>query len=128
MSEMNPMNSRSAENLALHIKLANEAYAGHLDELECPGCRKPAVSVWFTNPAEDFYRTWFLCTACKFHTRAQNTEKPPFFSEGRRRADLEELDSDIIKKAIFKQPRDKDTRANCDEKTKLLQCRLNSQQ
>jgi putative transposase len=35
---------------------------GHLDSLECPNCRHKAVSVWFSHPASDTYRTWFICS------------------------------------------------------------------
>jgi len=42
-----------------------------------------SVSVWFTHPAEDVYRTWFLCSDCDFHTRAQLVDRPPCFLEGR---------------------------------------------
>lgn len=62
------------------------------------------VSVWFSNPAERTYRTWFLCSDCGFHTRAQHSGMPSHFAEERRRQDLDGLDCDILKKAILKRP------------------------
>jgi hypothetical protein len=100
-SSQNPNND---ERLTLQLRLLNEAAAGRLDELECPKCRQAAVSVWFTHPAADFYRTWFICMNCDFHTRAQNAEKPPFFSEDRVSTELEEKDLAILRQSIFKRP------------------------
>ena len=98
-------NSTSSKGrMAGYLRLLNEYEAGNLDNLECPTCRHRAVSVWFTNPAKDFYRTWFLCTDCNFHTRAQNSGKPQHFSEERRRMDLEERDAAILNVAVVKMP------------------------
>jgi hypothetical protein len=92
------------EDLSVQLRLLNEAAAGRFDDLECPKCRRPAVSVWFTHPAADVYRTWFICADCDFHTRAQNTERPNFFSEARVSTDLEERDLSILKESLFKRP------------------------
>jgi hypothetical protein len=100
-SSPNPNND---ERLLLQLRLLNEAATGHLDELECPKCRQAAVSVWFTHPAADVYRTWFICVNCDFHSRAQNTEKPLFFSEDRVSTELEEKDLAILKQSLFKRP------------------------
>lgn len=69
-------------------RLANEAAAGHFDDLECPKYQHAAVSVWFTHPAPDVYRMWFICADCDFHTRAQLKEKPPYFKQSRVSTDL----------------------------------------
>ncbi len=92
------------ERLRVHLHLLNEAASGRLDSLECPKCREKTVSVWFTHPAADFYRTWFLCTGCDFHTRAQETAKPAFFTESRVRTDLQEKDRAILNAAKIKRP------------------------
>jgi hypothetical protein len=98
-------NSRTPnDRLSLHLQLLAKSDAGHLDELECPKCRQPAVSVWFSHPDKNEYRTWFICHHCDFHTRVQNSEKPPFFSEDRVSTDLQERDSLILKGAVFKRP------------------------
>ena len=94
----------SNERLALHLNLLRESDAGRLDELECPECRLPAVSVWFTHPAADVYRTWFICANCDFYSRVQNTDEPLGFSEDRINTELEEKDLAILKQAIFKRP------------------------
>jgi hypothetical protein len=96
--------NRNDERLSLQVRLLSEAATGHLDNLECPSCRQAAVSVWFTHPAADMYRTWFICADCDFHTRAQNTERPTFFSEDRVSTDLEEQDLSLLKGALFKRP------------------------
>jgi hypothetical protein len=98
----NPKPTNDGEGLERHIRLLKEADAGNLDNLECPNCRQPSVSVWFTNPVEDTYRTWLLCTKCSFHSHAINAVRPPFFSEKRRRADLKKQDRSILKNMIFK--------------------------
>ena len=92
------------EALSLQLHLLSEAAAGHLEDLGCPKCRNAAVSVWFTHPAADVYRTWFICSDCDFHSRAQMAEKPAFFSEDRVSTDLEEKDLSILKKSLFKRP------------------------
>jgi len=92
------------ERLSVHIHLLYEAANGHLDGLECPKCGNKTVSVWFTHPAADFYRTWFLCTGCDLHARAQNTARPVHFTEARVRADLQEKDLAILNAAKFKRP------------------------
>jgi len=93
------------DRVAKQIQLLNDARDGRLDKLDCPVCHEAAVSVWFTNPADETYRTWFLCGACDFCTRAQELERPHFFSDDRRRLDLEERDSEILKNSMFKDRR-----------------------
>lgn len=93
---------RNEERLSAQLRLLNEATAGHLEDLECPKCRQAAVSVWFTHPAADTYRTWFICANCDFNTRVQNTEKPMFFSQDRVSTDLEERDLSIFKQLLLK--------------------------
>lgn len=96
----NPKNDR----VSLHLRLLNEAAGGRLDDLECPKCRQPAVSVWFSHPAADVYRTWFVCVNCGFHTRAESVGKPSFFSEDRVSTELSEKDLAILRKMRFKRP------------------------
>jgi hypothetical protein len=85
-------------------RLGWAAEKSQLGNVRCPACHRLSVSVWFTHPAEDAYRTWFICTQCSFHSRALNLNMPPFFSEDRRRADLEEQDRSILERAVFKKP------------------------
>jgi hypothetical protein len=92
------------ERLRPYIRLLTQANAGQLDSLECPGCGRMAVSVWFTCPAVNTYRTWFICSDCEFHTRVQDTQKPPFFSEDRVSTDLQERDLMTLKQSRFKRP------------------------
>jgi Zn ribbon nucleic-acid-binding protein len=96
----------SATDFSAHIQLLKEAVAGHLDGLKCPTCAESSVSAWFTNPAKDIYRTWFLCASCGFHSRVRDSEKPPFYSEDRVRNYLDGLDGEIVerKKVQFKRP------------------------
>jgi hypothetical protein len=92
------------ERMRLHTRLLDQAAAGLLDNLGCPNCAEPSVFVWFTRPAANAYRTWFICADCDFHTRVQNTERPQSFSEDRVSTDLEERDLLILKKARSKSP------------------------
>ena len=90
--------------LSSQLHLLQEAAMGRLDNLECPSCRHASVSVWFSHPVADMYRTWFICADCDFHTRAQNTERPRFFTDDRVSTELEERDLSIVRQSIFKRP------------------------
>lgn len=81
-----------------------EAEKGVLDGLLCPSCLCDSVWVWFTQPQENVYRTWFICTNCDFYFRVQNTTAPKFFLEERRRGDLESQDISIVRRSLFKSP------------------------
>jgi hypothetical protein len=71
--------------VAERLKLLQAANEGLLDGLTCPKCARPCVSVWFTNPTEREFRTWFICSNCDFEMRAQNTGRPPHYSKERDR-------------------------------------------
>ena len=86
------------------VALLNEVSSGNLDNLECPKCRHKTVSAWFTRPAQETYRTWLICAECDFRSHAVNTTKPPFFSEGRLRLDLQEKDAAILKSIRKRNP------------------------
>jgi len=92
------------ERSASVTRLAWAAEEGQLDNIECPICHQPSISVWFTQPVDGVYRTWFICTKCSFHSRAQLLGKPSFYAEDRRRADLENRDKSILEQAVFKMP------------------------
>jgi hypothetical protein len=92
------------DRVAQIVGLATKADSGLLEGLRCPACNTQAVEVWFSHPVEHEYRVWFLCSACDFQTRAQVEGKPAFFSEERRRLDLEALDRSILETAVFKKP------------------------
>jgi hypothetical protein len=94
------------DRLAAHMRLLKEASIGKLQGLGCPSCRQDSVSVWFTHPGAEIYRTWFLCASCDFNSRALNSSKPDFFLDDRVRQDLEERDAAILRNAIFKMPVD----------------------
>lgn len=102
MRRESSQNRQNQKRLSSHLRLLNEAAAGSLEDLECPKCRHTAVSVWFTHPASDTYRTWFICANCDFHTRVQNTERPHFFSQDRMSTDLEERDLSILRQSLTK--------------------------
>src|ERR1700748_3005439 len=78
-------------------RLLSDAASGVLDELACPDCENPAVSAWFTQPADGVYRTCFLCNECDFHTRAQPLNKPEFFTASRVRHDLQQRDAELMR-------------------------------
>jgi hypothetical protein len=95
---------RGEEEVLLRVALLEEASNGRYENLECPDCRKRGASIWFTNPEPGEYRTWLLCVFCDFHSHVINTGRPAYFSEERRRMDLEEQDRAILKKLTFKKP------------------------
>lgn len=86
------------------LLLMMEVETGNLDDLLCPSCLRDAVWERFTQPPENGYRTWSVCTNCDFYFRVQNTAAPKFFSEERRRGDLESQDISIVRIALFKLP------------------------
>src|SRR5260221_909069 len=88
--------TRSAARVSDLLLLENEAAAGRFEGIECPKCRHASVSVSFTHPAADVYRTWFICSDCDFHTRAQHADRPPYFSESRINTESEERDLLIL--------------------------------
>jgi hypothetical protein len=96
------MSARQDLRVPSFTRLVREVDAGNFEHLECPACHEPAVGTWFTHPTDNEYRTWFLCSACDFQTRAQNIGKPKYFSEERRRIDLEQRDSASLKASLFK--------------------------
>ena len=104
MQSENSETLSNAERALLQVRLLQEAVTGRLDNLECPKCHHATVSVWFTHPAADAYRTWVICTNCDFRFRAQNADRPPHFSEDRRRKDLEEADLSVMKRTVLKPP------------------------
>jgi hypothetical protein len=78
------------------VALLKKVISGSLDNLECPKCRHKTVSAWFTRPEPETYRTWLICADCDFWSHVINSTKPPFFSEGRLRLDLQEKDAAIL--------------------------------
>jgi hypothetical protein len=77
---------------------------GAVENIDCPECQQPSVSVWFSNPQPDEYRTWFICNNCTYKMRAQNSGRPSQYSEARRKPGLEGYDADLIRKAKFPRP------------------------
>ena len=94
--------SVDSNRLAAHVSLTRSAHSGVLDSLEGPDCHKLSVSVRFTQPQKGVYRPWFLHSECPFHTRVQNSERPPHYSDDRVDKRLEEYDVDILEKCVFK--------------------------
>ena len=78
------------------IRLLEAAAEGTLEALPCPRCGQPSVSVWFTHPAPDLYRTWFVCDACDFKMRAQNTGRPAHYSAERDRTAQAATDPSLL--------------------------------
>ena len=91
-----------AEDRSRHVEdrveLLRIADSGVLDGIRCPECGGGAVSVKFTRPAEEVYRTWFVCAGCGFRMRAQNAGRPRFFGEELVDRELEEYDRGVLRK------------------------------
>lgn len=79
-------------DLEPRLALLRAATSGILTELSCPTCALATVSVRFTHPAPEEYRTWFVCSSCKFEMRTQDSGKPPHFAQGLIDLALEERD------------------------------------
>jgi transcription elongation factor Elf1 len=89
-------------DIAVRIELLRLLESGLLDLLECPQCHKNSVSVRFTHPRINEYRTWFVCDHCSFSMRVQNSERPQHFLSERVDEQLEEYDSDVLLKKRLK--------------------------
>lgn len=72
--------SRKAD-IDRHVALFYQVDAGQLDDLICPRCERPAMSVWFTRRGETYF-TWLTCKLCGHEIRAQG-ERPPHYTEER---------------------------------------------
>jgi len=92
-------NSRDPNSdVSARLALLRSVESGVLDSIPCPQCHSNSVSVWFTHPSLNEYRTWFVCSRCAFQMRVQNSERPAYFSADRVDARLEEYDSEILRK------------------------------
>jgi hypothetical protein len=85
------------ESVADIVRLSHLVESGQMDCLECPQCHKPQVTVRFSHPAKNEYRTWLICQACSYQTRMQESARPRFFSEDRVDMVLEAKDVAILK-------------------------------
>ncbi len=83
--------------------LESAADLGILESLECPTCHNQSVSVWFTHPREDAYRTWYICSVCGFEIRAVDAG-PPYFSDDRVDPRLQAYDANLLATARFPPP------------------------
>ncbi len=83
---MNSADSAAQTDLTDRLALLRATDEGRLDGLKCPHCQSATVSVSFTHPGEQEYRTWFSCSVCAFEMRAQNTERPVHYSLERDRS------------------------------------------
>jgi hypothetical protein len=99
------MTQAQGERLNRQLALVKQATKGQFEHLECPDCRHASVSVWFTHPQPDEYRTWFICADCNFHTRVHNDSIPTNFTEDRVNSELKEMDESILEAANFKRPK-----------------------
>lgn len=95
----------SNERVAHLVDLLKQAEEGKLDGLECPDCHNQSVSIWFTQPAEDEYRTWLVCSRCSFRERVHNSARPTHFSLSRIHRELQRRDTEILESALFKRPK-----------------------
>lgn len=95
----------NSETIERKLALVRSADAGKLDSLECPNCGRHSVSVWFTHPRENEYRTWYVCSDCPFKMRGHNLARPSFFSEERVDPEFDEHDERILREAVFKRPK-----------------------
>jgi hypothetical protein len=73
-------NNRNSELLEAQLNLLNAARAGKLENLACPKCGRATVSIWFTQPVKNQFRTWFVCENCDYEFSAQNSGLPPYYS------------------------------------------------
>jgi hypothetical protein len=86
-------------DLSARVALLHSLESGVLDAIECPRCHQNGISVWFTHPAENVYRTWFRCEECSFIMRAQNRGRPRLYSPARIDPELHAYDLELFAKS-----------------------------
>jgi hypothetical protein len=92
-------------DLSLAVKhLCRAEESGALDSIECPSCHHRSVSIWFSHPKKNQYRTWFVCADCSFEAHAINQGRPTNFSEDRVNERLQARDLDVLGKMRFPWP------------------------
>jgi len=91
-NERNPSRTEVEETVALLKALVS----GSIDEIECPSCRRHCMRVWFTNPAQAEFRTWFVCSHCGAKRRVQDSCRPRFYREDLRNKELEAYDRELL--------------------------------
>jgi hypothetical protein len=91
----------SIDEVATRLALLRRLDTGIIDGIECPNCHRHTVSVWFTHPLENEYRTWFVCNSCSFRMRAQNSVRPAMYTEGRVNHELEAYDKEVLDQKKF---------------------------
>lgn len=96
MPKQNSPHRSSSDDVIRRVNLLRALEAGALDTIECPDCHNRSVSVWFSHPVENDYRTWFVCSNCAFRMRAQNTCRPKFYSEERLSHELDVYDTRLL--------------------------------
>lgn len=84
-------------NLLAGPNLIRIADSGVLDSIPCPKCGEFSVSVRFTHPADNEYRSWFLCSNCDFRLRVQNSGRPPYYSEELVDERLQTYDREVLR-------------------------------
>lgn len=96
---MDCSNSQDSDrDLSSKINLLRIAASGVLDSIQCPNCKECSVSVRFTHPADNEYRTWFVCSNCDFRLRVHDSGRPSHYSETLVDEHLQAYDSEILRK------------------------------
>ncbi|HTR67760.1 MAG TPA: hypothetical protein VMH85_18410 [Terriglobales bacterium] len=85
-------------------RLWSQTDGGVFDSLECPSCHHRSVSIWFTHPRADQYRTWFICKQCRLEARFINSGPPKNYTEARINEHLQAHDSECLARARFPWP------------------------
>jgi len=89
-------NSPAQSEVEKIVALLKALESGSIDEIECPGCHKNRMRVWFTNPAQGEYRTWFVCSYCGIRKRVQASCRPAFYREDLVNKELEAYDRELL--------------------------------
>jgi len=97
MPKQNSRNHGSGGEVTNRLRLLRDLEFGQLESLDCPDCNKQAVSVWFSHPRRDVYRTWFVCSNCSFRMRARNSRRPKFYSDERLSHESDVYDDRLLK-------------------------------
>jgi hypothetical protein len=96
------MTQAQDDRINRQLTLVKQAALGQCENLECPDCRHPSVSVCLhIHSRTNTGRGLFVLIANFIH----NSARPDHFTEDRVNSELERMDESILKAAIFKRPK-----------------------
>jgi len=86
-------------------RLLERTVTDEFDSLECPQCHQPSLSIWFTPPRKDHYRTSFVCSQCQLEARDIDRQMAGNYWEERMNRRLHAYDAELLQEGPLPAPR-----------------------